>query len=538
MPSLGWTTCPVSRRMSVQFGAENASWMQRLTVEDVLFYLPSELAQRVVETTQDRTPQLSYEGSCVGRMDVIVSYVYGKRLKDWLAIGDEVLVPTGFCSPEGAITGIFLSCTAQYVGHRKRSVRMSNYEILGEEVNLAAISDLERNRLLKPLVGKPNQVACMCQSSAIPMHVSRRDTNYFPVKPKGTGPKHAKLCRHNPLTTVEAATLSYDLSAIRSSTEDELVFTLSKPLRVGDTQSAVTTSIFTFSNGASRPVQNRMTELGLLHLLWERAHLNDYDPVMPVTAMWEQVRQAAIGIRPAGLNKLKFGFSELLMLPLRAENPSQRQWNFAKLNEARAKKRCVMFTATLSMSETAALMNAATVNFTLQQKFGVNVVLNTATAPQLLQNVQTSFSDELTYVKNPNVELVILGIAEPDRSINQANITSLVLMPVTKCHIPFDSWHEAVFTNELAVQKRKFRKPLRYDAVRYMQVHPDFVLLDTSGSHTVIEIYGMNTPEYLARKAEKRAIYASTEYPYPVWEWEAVTTPTLQQWLVSNPLPR
>jgi hypothetical protein len=65
------------------------SWLQALSVDVVISYLPPELAQRVVDTTKDIKPRLSYEQSGADRTDVIVSYTYGKRLKNWLALDDS-----------------------------------------------------------------------------------------------------------------------------------------------------------------------------------------------------------------------------------------------------------------------------------------------------------------------------------------------------------------------------------------------------------------------------------------------------------------
>ncbi|AJX17220.1 HAD domain-containing protein [Burkholderia ubonensis] len=66
------------------------SWLQHLPLDRVVAYLPPELARRVVGTTKDIKPRLSYEQSGAGRTDVITSYAYGRRLKNWLAIDDSV----------------------------------------------------------------------------------------------------------------------------------------------------------------------------------------------------------------------------------------------------------------------------------------------------------------------------------------------------------------------------------------------------------------------------------------------------------------
>ncbi len=51
-------------------------------------------------------------------------------------------------------------------------------------------------------------------------------------------------------------------------------------------------------------------------------------------------------------------------------------------------------------------------------------------------------------------------------------------------------------------EKRAFIKPLRYDGEE--DVFPDFVLTDVPGKEALpMEVFGINTPEYLERKREK-----------------------------------
>lgn len=66
------------------------SWLQRFPVEQVIAYLPSELARRVVDTTRDIKPRFSYLRSGSGRTDVIARYAFGNGLKHWLALDDSV----------------------------------------------------------------------------------------------------------------------------------------------------------------------------------------------------------------------------------------------------------------------------------------------------------------------------------------------------------------------------------------------------------------------------------------------------------------
>ncbi|MDR3099873.1 MAG: helix-turn-helix domain-containing protein [Paraburkholderia sp.] len=66
------------------------SWLQRLPTEQVIAYLPPNLARRVVGTTRDMKPRFSYLRNGSGRTDVIGSYALGKGLRNWLALDDSV----------------------------------------------------------------------------------------------------------------------------------------------------------------------------------------------------------------------------------------------------------------------------------------------------------------------------------------------------------------------------------------------------------------------------------------------------------------
>ncbi|PAJ91377.1 HAD domain-containing protein [Burkholderia ubonensis] len=66
------------------------SWLRTLPLDDVVACLPPELARRVVGTTKDIKPRLGDLRSGTDRTAAIVSYAYGKGLKNWLAIDDSV----------------------------------------------------------------------------------------------------------------------------------------------------------------------------------------------------------------------------------------------------------------------------------------------------------------------------------------------------------------------------------------------------------------------------------------------------------------
>lgn len=412
---------------------------------------------------------------------------------------------------------------------------MAHYEIHGQAEDLSRLKLEEVNALLIPLMGTTGEIRCLCTTAKPYVRVSRRGSNYFPVKISNTGALHQYPCRHRSLTLTELASMGYTKEALSDADEDELVVKLAKPLKKSSPAPVTQISIFNFKSGQSRNVANQVTELGLLHLLWERARLHEHQPNADVEGLWPKLCQAASSVSLSGFRGLKHGFSDLLLLPLHPENKKQERWNFEKLKDAQSKKRYLLFMACLNRHAIGALLNAERNDFSLKELLGVTVTLYANRAAPVLNALKRSFDDALKYSQNDGDDLIVFGIAQPDESKYYARISSLVVMPVVNGHLPYDSSHEKKLALELISRDRWFKKPLRYDAGLDM-VHPDFVLLDTP-EPVVIEVYGMNTPEYLARKKEKQSIYNGEEYPYECWEWDAVQFKNPAQWILMNPLP-
>nr|WP_218171750.1 DUF1173 family protein [Pseudomonas gingeri] len=83
-----------------------------------------------------------------------------------------------------------------------------------------------------------------------------------------------------------------------------------------------------------------------------------------------------------------------------------------------------------------------------------------------------------------------------------------------------DSDYESILEKKLTVAGRSFEKPLRYDAAE-CEFFPDFWLLDMKDDFP-LEVFGMNTPDYLAQKVRKTHWYDRVYGPVGWWSWEAV----------------
>lgn len=102
-----------------------------------------------------------------------------------------------------------------------------------------------------------------------------------------------------------------------------------------------------------------------------------------------------------------------------------------------------------------------------------------------------------------------------------ARAHQIVLMLVSDNWIPLDSSYEAIVSRKLDAEHRHYVKPMRYDASA-SDVFPDFYLLDTrSDKPFPMEVFGMSTPAYLARKELKKAYYNREYGAYGWWHWDA-----------------
>jgi len=101
----------------------------------------------------------------------------------------------------------------------------------------------------------------------------------------------------------------------------------------------------------------------------------------------------------------------------------------------------------------------------------------------------------------------------------RAQVVDIALMQTTRDWIPVDSGYEALVADKLVAEKRRFEKPLRFDAGEDA-VFPDFWLRDTD-TPTPLEVWGMSTPEYQSRRAEKTALYDDRYGQDGWWSWNA-----------------
>lgn len=109
-----------------------------------------------------------------------------------------------------------------------------------------------------------------------------------------------------------------------------------------------------------------------------------------------------------------------------------------------------------------------------------------------------------------------------NRPSSCSTVIDVALMTVSPRFIPLDSGYEGMVEDRLWQEKRAFIKPLRYDGEE--DVFPDFVLKDVPGVDALpMEVFGMNSPEYLQRRQVKTAHYDAEYGAEGWWYWDAYT---------------
>jgi hypothetical protein len=129
-----------------------------------------------------------------------------------------------------------------------------------------------------------------------------------------------------------------------------------------------------------------------------------------------------------------------------------------------------------------------------------------------------SFRSAWSLIGAPTARIVALAVVERTLAKGEKEgnlrIVDMALQLCSSSFIPCDSSHEVAMANRLVGERRRFIKPLRLGPGDDML--PDFQLTDTA-TPTAIEVYGKGNLKYLARKAEKQALYSRSATPCVEW---------------------
>ncbi len=366
------------------------------------------------------------------------------------------------------------------------------------------------------------EVRCLCPGTGdkrLSIHSRSSSDRFHLARFPETGTEHSEDCVYYAADPAMSGLGSYRRGVVQELDDGATKIKLKVGLQQRPT--AAPESADTTSPGKpkappsrSRSSQASMTLKGLLHFLWTQAALNTWSPGMEgkrnVGVVHHHVMRVAANTY-AGRIRL----AQNLIVATPTSAGQQAGYNKAKTLDAVGHRRRLVVVAPLAQHQEG--MDGASL-LPISAFHGI---------PQLTLDegiwhaLERSFGRELDAWRagNPVVAIVQTDPPKSSGGTVRAQVVDAALMHVTREWIPVDSGYEALIADQLVASKRRFEKPLRFDAGEDA-TFPDFWLKDME-SAMPLEIWGMASAEYQARKAEKAAYYDGTYGKDGWWSWNA-----------------
>lgn len=243
----------------------------------------------------------------------------------------------------------------------------------------------------------------------------------------------------------------------------------------------------------------------------------------PRTALWvaSRINQTAGNIQAGGVT-----LSDVLLVSASKES-EQRQKNQARVRDAIENNKRMVVVALLKRDSSEGYAEMQAGQLKLSSPYGFPAL---QVSPAVLRACERCFQTELNAWRAGHKVVAIIETEPPElhferrdgRNIpyRKADVIGMALMRVSPRFIPVESGYEEVIESRLCEQARSFVKPLRFDSDE--DTLPDFWLTDTGGEHALpMEVFGMRTPEYIARRDEKTALYNDKYGAQGWWRWDA-----------------
>ncbi len=268
------------------------------------------------------------------------------------------------------------------------------------------------------------------------------------------------------------------------------------------------------SADAAREDRRSASPLGLLHLLWERARLNVWEPQFGKGRFSGILRGRLAG----AVDRIVLGRTELAAMfgSLFVPEPSgARDALHAVLGGAHTARRRVILVGEVLFSDAGEPYLAGGT-----RAYGVSLKLDAERIRQRFPRVAP--------IVGHGGRAVALVVAEvTGNRTHQGNhflaVVDCVCMGVERMTwTPVDSTYELTIARKLYEEHRSFRKPLRFDAGRDVAL-ADFELRDVGERPVPLEVFGREDGAYRGRAAQKHALYDELYGPL-WWAWDATTS--------------
>lgn len=333
--------------------------------------------------------------------------------------------------------------------------------------------------------------------------------SYGLAKFPNSGEEHATNCGFHAASAEKSGRRCY--GAALSESADGLL-RMQLPLGLSLSEPRLEPSSIQDLSAASTS-RTRMTLLGLLHLLWQEAGLNTWWPRMEGRRHLSLVNflldKAAEGVR---CGKVRLS-SHMLIGAFKPEQAASVRAMF----DAACKLRCRLLTP----------MVLPRWSVDTERRFGSGVFTGRPfhglphldLHPSLWEDTARRFPSAIAHWRKGGMVACLLQHEPVGRG--RTAVVAIALMCLTEQWIPVESAYEAQLAQRLVHERRAFNKPLRYDAGRE-EVFPDFILLDSrDGRQVPMEVFGLTSEAYLARKAQKVDYYDRVFGVRGWWSWDA-----------------
>lgn len=380
-----------------------------------------------------------------------------------------------------------------------------------------------------------SRVICLCQDLDSDITTKRRlKVSFSDIKKTFwvsswpySGQEHNIDCRFYSFWSDEAYSKTYETDVVIADESGK--FFIKLPIGLATSSASKEKSESEVVNIPVNRVKRKptMSLLGLLHFLYEQAGVNIWNPIFtknkPRDALWlaSRLKNAA--------EKIFIGKHNLAdsLLVMASEHGKQKELNQERVKHSNINKTRLISIGLLKYNSEQSLAELQDGRLILSRPMGFPEL---KVSKNVLNACERSFSFEISAWRE-GAKVIAIVESEPTevsyKIINKKNVRcysseviSISLMRTSKRFIPVNSSYEAIIEDKLCLEERRFKKPLRYDTSE--DVFPDFLLTDTLGEMPIpIEVFGMNTPEYIERKKIKRQFYDLEYGEDGWWFWDA-----------------
>lgn len=393
------------------------------------------------------------------------------------------------------------------------------------------------------VAGERPQCLCQGERRPLPLYIARWGEGLLLKRMPNSGDVHHLDCESYGHVSANAHAVYTD-EAIEDLADGRVRIALGVPLALTAGAMAPATYAEGIADDTAGLARKRatMTLRGLLNYLWEEARLNRWYPAMAgkrgLAVVYRCLRQVLVD-RELGA---RLPLADVLYVPsvrralARATVQGELDAQYTHL----ARRLGPSFTPVLLLvGEVQRLDAAAAGAHRLLLKGMANVALSEsngalgrlrATWSAAFARLDAAHRPAATNVAaepEPNRVFVLAGVTRHAHRRAAFSVVYAAALETTHDFLPVESASEGIMARALVQAGRAFEKPLRYDGAA--ELFPDFRLLDTKPA-TVIEVWGMATPNYLDRQRTKRAMYRRESTP--LIEWNAAAgepLPALQK---------